>query len=115
MHEYPITQQIVKIACRHAEKEKAKRVKKVKLVVGDYSGFIGESIQMYFDAIAEGTLCQDAAIEFERVKPKLKCSSCGAYFERITAYSFNCPDCGGQGAPSEIGKEFYIESIEVER
>ena len=25
-----------------------------------------------------------------------------------------CPECGGEGGPTEIGKEFYIDSIEVE-
>ena len=28
--------------------------------------------------------------------------------------SFDCPKCGGQGGPTDIGKEFYIESIEIE-
>ena len=26
-----------------------------------------------------------------------------------------CPKCGGQGGPTDIGKEFYIDSIEIER
>jgi hydrogenase nickel incorporation protein HypA/HybF len=82
-------------------------------VVGDYSGFIGESIQMYFDVISEGTLCEGAKVNIERVKPKLQCSQCGTYFER-KPFSFACPACGGEGRPTEIGKEFYIDSIEVE-
>lgn len=113
MHEYPITQQIVKIACEFAEKEKAKSVKRVHLKVGDYSGFIGESIQMYFDILGEGTLCQGGEITFDRVIPQLLCNECGKYFPRTSAYSFECPYCGGQGGPSEIGKEFYVEFIEV--
>jgi hydrogenase nickel incorporation protein HypA/HybF len=114
MHEYPITQQIIKIAEKHAADAGALRVTKVKLVVGDYCGFIGESIQMYFDNISEGTACENAVIEIQRVKPKLKCESCGELFTRVQ-FSFECPTCGGQGGPSEIGKEFYIESIEVEK
>lgn len=113
MHEYPITQQIIKIAETHAKEAGAAKVSAINLVVGDYSGFIGESIQMYFDIISEGTLCDGAKVHIERVKPKLKCSQCGAYFER-KAFSFDCPICGGAGGPTEIGKEFYIDSIEVE-
>ena len=113
MHEFPITQQIVKLAEKHAVENNAKAVKSIKLVVGDYSGFIGESIQMYFDVISEGTLCDGAAIEIQRVKPKLLCAQCGEYFER-KPMSFTCPFCGGEGGPSEIGKEFYIDSIEIE-
>jgi hydrogenase nickel incorporation protein HypA/HybF len=114
MHEYPITQQIIKIAEKHAEEAGASRVTKVKLVVGDYSGFIGDSIQMYFDIISEGTMCENAMIEIQRVKPKLKCEACGEYFERVL-FSFQCPKCGGDGLPTEIGKEFYVDTIEVEQ
>ena len=53
MHEYPITQQIIKIAENHAREAGSQKVTAVNLVVGDYSGFIGESIQMYFDIISE--------------------------------------------------------------
>ena len=113
MHEFPITEQIIKIAEEHARKANASRVTKVNLVVGDYSGFIGESIQMYFDVISKDTLCDGATIEIQRVKPKLQCSSCGAYFER-KPMSFQCPECGGEGGPTEIGKAFYIDSSEVE-
>jgi hydrogenase nickel incorporation protein HypA/HybF len=113
MHEYPITQQIVKIAENSARENQANRVVKVNLVVGDYSGFIGESIQMYFDAISKGTLCEGAEISFERVKPKLKCDACGELFDKVP-FSFSCPKCGGSGGPTEIGKEFYIKNIEVQ-
>ncbi|MGI5874934.1 MAG: hydrogenase maturation nickel metallochaperone HypA [Bacillota bacterium] len=114
MHEYPITQQIIKIAENHAREAGAEKVKAVNLVVGDYSGFIGDSIQMYFDIISEGTLCEGADVRVKRVKPKLRCESCGTYFER-KLFSFECPACGGEGRPTEIGKEFYIDSIEVEK
>lgn len=115
MHEYPITEQIVKIAEKHAAIVGAFRVNNVNLVVGDYSGFVGESIQMYFDLIAEGTVCQGAKVNFVRVTPKVKCNICGELFER-KPLSFDCPkeDCVGIGEPTKIGKEFYIESIEVE-
>ena len=28
--------------------------------------------------------------------------------------TFDCPECGGEGGPTDIGKEFYIDSIEIE-
>ncbi len=114
MHEFPITQQIIKLAEKHATELCASRIKKIKLVVGDYSGFVGDSIQMYFDVISEGTLCQGAVIEIEHIKPKMKCPQCGKLFER-QFLSFDCPDCKVSGEPTEIGKEFYIESIEIKK
>lgn len=112
MHEYPVTVRIVEIANEEAVKAGGK-VTAINLVVGDDSGFIGESIQMYFDIIAEGTPCEGAKLSIERVRPKLKCASCGKFFER-KPFSFTCPFCGGKGGPTKIGKEFYVKSVELE-
>jgi hydrogenase nickel incorporation protein HypA/HybF len=112
MHEYPVTVQIVDIASETARKNNG-HVRRIDLVVGEDSGFIGESIQMYFDVVAEGTLCEGAQFFIVDVKPQLRCDSCGNLFER-KRFSFQCPFCGGDGSPTEIGKEFYVKSVELE-
>lgn len=112
MHEFPITQQIIRIAENKAREAGASRVLAIRLVVGDQSGFIGDSIQMYFDVISEGTPCEGAVLTIEHVRPKLRCGGCGILFER-KPFSFACPVCGADGMPTEIGKEFYIEHIEA--
>ena len=86
---------------------------KVSLVIGDYSGYVGESVQMYFDIISQDTICEGALVGITHVKPKLRCAKCGELFEK-KPMTFDCPECDGQGEPTEIGKEFYIESIEIE-
>lgn len=112
MHEYPITKRIIEIAQEHAAKNHADQVKVINLVVGDYSGYVADSIELYFDIIAEGTACEKAHLNIERVAPKLKCSQCGELFER-KPFSFECPHCKGEGTPTTIGQEFYIKSIEI--
>jgi hydrogenase nickel incorporation protein HypA/HybF len=67
---------------------------------------------MYFDVIARNTLCESAELLIKPVKPKLRCRSCGGLFLR-KPFSFQCGECGGDGEPTEIGKEFYIESVTV--
>jgi hydrogenase nickel incorporation protein HypA/HybF len=113
MHEYPVARQIVKIAEKHCTLAGAGKVTRITIVAGDYSGIVPESIDMYFGLISQGTFCEGAAIEIERVEPKLRCRSCGQLFCR-RSMSFACPLCGGDGEPTEIGKEFYIKEIEVE-
>jgi len=113
MHEEPVTRSIVEIAQRHGQEARASRIERITLVVGERSGYVPESLQMYFDVLSKGTLCEGAALKLVGVKPKLRCRACGNEFERIP-YSFACPKCGGDGEPTEIGKEFYIESIEIE-
>lgn len=112
MHEYPVTLTIVRMA-EEAAREKGGVVRAIHLVCGEDSGFIGESIQMYFDGIAEGTICEGATLTIRGVAPLLRCDDCGEYFQR-KRYSFTCPHCGGDGSPTEIGKEFYIESVDIE-
>ena len=65
MHEYAVTQQIIKMAEKACAEANAEYIRKITIVVGRYSGFIGESIDMYFDLISEGTRCEGAKIEIE--------------------------------------------------
>ena len=112
MHEYPITKRIIEIAQEFALKNNAEEVKQINLVVGDYSGYVASSIELYFGIIAEESICKNATLHIERIIPKLKCNDCGKLFVR-KPFSFECPDCNGQGSPTDIGQEFYIKSIEV--
>jgi hydrogenase nickel incorporation protein HypA/HybF len=112
MHEYPVTVRIIEIATEYAVENKVQDIRQINLVVGDYCGYVSGSIELYFPIIAEGTACSNARLNITRVKPKLKCNSCGELFEK-QLFSFECPYCGGEGGPTEIGKEFYIKSIEI--
>ncbi|MEI7884446.1 MAG: hydrogenase maturation nickel metallochaperone HypA [Clostridia bacterium] len=112
MHEYPITKRIIEIAEEFARKNDAQEVKKINLVVGEYSGYVASSINLYFEIIAEGSLCNKAKLSIKNIKPRLLCNACGELFIR-KPFSFKCPLCNGEGTPTDIGKEFYIKSIEV--
>jgi hydrogenase nickel incorporation protein HypA/HybF len=81
-------------------------------VIGDLSGYVGESVHMYFDEISKGTLCEGCLLDIIRIKPKVQCRACGEIFER-KLFSFACPRCGGEAGPTKIGTEFYIDYIEV--
>ena len=109
MHEYSLAQSILQSAIEHANGAK---VAQINLLIGESSGILGESLHMYFDIFAENTLCDEAIIEIETVKPKLKCKACGTFFVR-KPFSFECV-CGSEGEPTDIGREFFIKSIIVE-
>ncbi len=112
MHEYPITKRIIAIAEKYANEHHAKEIKKIHLVVGDLCGYVASSIDLYFEIIAQDGLCKNAVLSIRRIKPKLRCSKCNQLFER-KAFSFECSHCGADGVPTDIGREFYIESIEI--
>jgi len=109
MHEYSLAQSILRSVTEYAGGAK---VVQIDLTIGESSGILGESLRMYFDIFAENTICEDAVIEIETIKTKLKCKACGILFER-KPFSFECI-CGGDGAPTDIGREFFIQRITVD-
>ena len=113
MHELPVTEQIMEIVLGHARKAKAQRVLKINLVIGELSSFAGESIQFYFDLFSKGTEAENASLSISRVPARARCQACKQEFNP-GGMNWFCPSCGG--AIEEIlgGREFYIESIEVE-
>ena len=48
MHELAITQSILDIARKVADEHGAKRVKSVRIMLGEYSGVVPQCIQDYF-------------------------------------------------------------------
>ncbi len=113
MHEYAVTKNIVDIAVEEAQKAGAAKITDIRLVIGDLSSIIDESVQMYFDIISEGTIAQGAKLSFRRVPAKFKCPSCGLVYDKPHK-GFDCPVCGIPGFLTGGGKEFYIESMEVD-
>jgi len=113
MHEYAVTRNIVNIAVDEAAKAGASRIKTITLVIGDLSTIIDESVQMYFDIVSENTAAMGAKLVFKRVPAEFLCKQCGTAFKKPLK-GFECPLCGSLGTPTEKGREFYIESIEVE-
>ncbi len=113
MHELPVTEQIVEIVLDHARKAKAKRVLKINLVIGELSSFVGESIQFYFDMLSKGSEAESASLAICRIPARARCQACKEEFNPGGVNWF-CPICGGPIEEILDGREFYIESIEVE-
>ncbi|ADH61309.1 hydrogenase nickel insertion protein HypA [Thermoanaerobacter mathranii subsp. mathranii str. A3] len=113
MHELSVTQSLVDMVLEEAQKREIKKVTKVTIVIGELTGLESESIQFYFGVLSENTVAEGAELVFKKIKAQFKCGQCGNIFERVN-FTFNCPVCGSTGVLVDKGKEFYIESIEVE-
>jgi hydrogenase nickel incorporation protein HypA/HybF len=113
MHEFSITQQILDITLNKAKEADASRVNKIFLVIGDMSSVKDDSIQFYFNYMSENTIAQGATLSFRKIPIKVKCLHCSSSFVP-TNESWICPYCFHEGVEVIEGKEFYIESIEVD-
>lgn len=111
MHELPITESIIKIVSEEADKNNAEKILAINLVVGELTGFLPESIQFYFDIVSKGTKCEEAKLIIENVPVKKICLICKSENDINTEI---CNVCQGKRFKFSGGKEFFIESIEIE-
>jgi hydrogenase nickel incorporation protein HypA/HybF len=113
MHELSVTEQLLGIVLDHARQAKAERVIRVNLVIGELTSFAGESIQFYFDMLSKETEAGKAFLSISHVPAKARCQQCKKEFHP-TGMDWACPGCGGPIEEVMAGREFYVESIEVE-
>jgi hydrogenase nickel incorporation protein HypA/HybF len=111
VHELAVTQSILEIALRHAGA--AKRITHLNLVIGALAGIVDESVQFYWDIIAKGTIAEGSLLNFTRIKTSFHCDTCGHDFEPDGRIS-ECPECGGTRVMITAGREFRLESMEVD-
>ncbi len=108
-----ITQSILDISKKVGEEHGAKRIKEVRIKVGEYSGVVPQCVRYYFDVISKGTICEGAVLNIMKLPVKIYCNNCNEEFE-ISRYHVKCPKCAGTDIKMTQGREFYIESLEVE-
>ena len=113
MHELAITQSILDIARKAADEHGAKRVKSVRIMLGQYSGVVPQCIQYYFDVISKDTIAEGAVLDIQRLPVVIHCNSCQQE-SQIDRLHVSCPLCGSTDLKLIQGREFYIESLEVE-
>jgi hydrogenase nickel incorporation protein HypA/HybF len=113
LHELPAAQSILEISLRHAKQAGAERVTNVYLVIGQLASLVDDSIQFYWDIIAEGTPAKGAKLHFKRIPAQLQCMVCSEkYFP--TGEEIRCPNCDSVGVKVIAGEEFFVEAIDVD-
>ena len=114
MHELSITQNILEIALRHGEKAQASKITDLHLIIGQLSSVVDDSVQFYWDMIAEGSLAEGAKLHFKRIPARLECTECGQTYSLEGSQLDGCPACDSSKVKVIAGKEFQLESIEIE-
>jgi hydrogenase nickel incorporation protein HypA/HybF len=114
MHELSVTESVLEIACKNAEKENAIRVTDVYLVIGRLSSIVDDSVSFYWDMITTDTLCEGAKLHFRRIPAELVCVDCQHKYI-LEDDLMPCPNCGSARIRVLSGDEFNIDSIEIQR
>ena len=108
MHELAITESVV--ACV-AEYVTGAKVTRVVLQVGKLSGVVADSVRFCFDACAEGTALEGAALEIIEIPGRARCRDCDAQVELQDIIAL-CP-CGSANLELLSGEEIRIKEVEV--
>jgi hydrogenase nickel incorporation protein HypA/HybF len=113
VHELSITQSMLEIVLKQAEKVQAKKVTKINLVIGEMTGVVSDSVQFYLDVLTKDTIAAGVQVFFTLVPSQGKCRNCQQTFA-LKEFNWTCPHCQGNMIDVIGGKELFVESIEVE-
>lgn len=113
MHELAITEGIIEAAVPEAERHGAKRILEIRLKIGELSGVLPECIQEYFNIASRGTIAEGARLCVEKIPITILCRDCG-YDGEIPKRKIHCPKCGSAEIKLKSGREYYVDSLEVE-
>jgi hydrogenase nickel incorporation protein HypA/HybF len=114
VHELPVTQGILDVALEAAQAAGAQRIFAINLIIGDLSSIVDDSVQFYFEILSRGTLAEGAILHFQRQPASAHCWDCGHEFEATIPLTPACPSCGSARLQISGGREFRVESIEVD-
>ena len=95
---------MLSIALEHAAKAGAKKITAINLMIGEMSGIMD---------VSKDTPAEGASLKFERVPACFRCHECQTTFSP-TDRQWTCPQCGELRVEIVAGREFYVDSIEVE-
>ncbi|MBQ9166478.1 MAG: hydrogenase maturation nickel metallochaperone HypA [Oscillospiraceae bacterium] len=113
MHELAITQSILDIAAKAAQEHGVKKVREVRIKLGEYSGVVPQCVQYYFDVISKGTVAEGAVLKMERLPIIMRCNQCN-WEGHIDKRNIRCPECDSTSLKLLQGREFYVDSLEVD-
>lgn len=126
MHEFSTAVGIVETITKVAKENNATRIKKVELVVGEFSMLNNEQLKFAFEIAAEGTLAEKAELIIEGQKGEIDCKDCGFkgpvetqkkdvdHFVVDLVNIFECPKCKSNNTKISGGRDIYVKNIEVE-
>jgi hydrogenase nickel incorporation protein HypA/HybF len=113
MHELALAQSMLRIALAEAAKHRATKVLEIRIKAGALAGVLPESVQEYFNIISADTVAKQARLIIEKMPAVITCLDCGASSE-AERFAFTCPACNSSHIRLIKGREFYVDSLEVE-
>lgn len=114
MHELAVTQALLKQVLSAAKKEDVCQVNQIVISLGQYTSFVDDSIQFYWNIIAKDTIAAKADIQIHRIPGKITCLTCHKILEPGSTKPDLCPYCQSYKLFIDGGDELFLEEISYE-
>ncbi len=112
MHEATLAENILNIALDAAQQNRATKIFKVGLTLGELVGVEVEALRMSFDVLKKNSPADDAELVINRVPISATCNKCGKIF-KLERYNFFCPECDGV-LILQSGRELLVDFVDCE-
>lgn len=86
----------------------------VNVRLSPFSHVTAETLRESFNVLVKAGKFKSASLNIYTLELPLKCNNCERSV-RIDKKVFECPFCGSADINIQMDKEFFVESIEVER
>lgn len=113
MHELSVTNGLLKLCIEEGERHNVKKINKVNIKVGELTGLVPNCISEYFNIVAKGTIAEGTEIVIEKIPVSIHCEDCGFEGE-LGKNKYYCPKCTGSKYKIIKGREFYLDTMEVD-
>lgn len=113
MHEMSLAESVIDLVEYRARREGCRRVKTVRLEIGKLSGVELDAMRFCFDAVADGTLAESAALDIVEEDGRAWCFDCGRLM-LLVRRGDPCPGCGGHRMRLDEGLAMRVKELEIE-
>lgn len=102
----------VETAQEYAVKNKAEKVLKVVLQLGEISGIEPRYLKEFFPVVIEGTMLAGSELVIETIEASVFCKGCGTTYNPVRN-DFKCPQCDSEQCDVIDGRGLFVKEIAV--
>jgi hydrogenase nickel incorporation protein HypA/HybF len=123
MHEFSISNEVVRNVLHAAKKNNGRKVLSVQLEIGELTLVNVEQVTFWIHELVKGSVAEGAKVRVKTIKAHIQCKSCGYKggvnldqqdpLRHIVPYS--CPQCSSFQIKVEKGRECTLRRIQVEK
>jgi len=112
MHEVSICEHLLVILAQEAKQHGVSRIVRLRVQIGRLSCLDPEALRFAFDAIAPGTIAENAELQIDCPPVRATCKDCGSDVDLETRLDA-CRACGSTRLELHSGEEMRLLEMEA--